>query len=306
MRTSLSTSFLGLRVVEDLSWSRILESYRKVGAAWLELSYNLQPHVTQEVLAELPDSGLRAVSAHHPFPFPNTAIPEDPYADLFNPISSQGSERRAACGLIQESLRTAARAGAGALVIHFGTIPELSELQREHLARFKAGEDMRGFDSKFLLQRERYSNPYLERALREIEGLIPRAEEASVAIGLENRYSLMNFPNLNEFRRIFETFDSPFLGYWHDVGHGVARAYFGYEDPKEAADSLRNRLVGMHVHDAVGVRDHRPPGSGEVDFFEIFRLYGIPERVVFEPAPNMELEKVKQGFEHMEGIISQL
>jgi sugar phosphate isomerase/epimerase len=306
MRTALSTSFLGLRVVGDLSWEKILESYRSIGATDVELSYNLVPDVAQEVLEGLPESGLRVVSAHHPLPFPDVGASEDPYADVFNPISPLESERRAACELIKDSLGAAARAGASALVVHLGSIQELAQDQREHWNRFKAGEDLSDFVSRFLKKREKRSKPYLERALRTLETLLPFAKELGVSIGLENRYFLISFPDLEEFRRIFEAFDTPYLGYWHDVGHGVARAHFGYEDPDEVAAALRGRLIGMHVHDAVGPRDHRPPGSGEVDFFKVFEDFGVPERVVFEPAPNMEPDKVKKGLEHMEGILSQL
>ena len=303
MRPALSTSFLGNR---DVTWERLKESFRTIGASEVELSYNLGPEAARDVLTALPGSGLRVVSAHHPFPFPRMGPQEDPYADVFNPLAPLESERRAARELVKESLRAASRAGAGALVVHLGSIPELEDLERELWRRFKAKKDVTSFTSKYLRKRQKYSKTYVERALRVLGDLLPLAEDLRIALGLENRFFLMSFPSLEEFRLLFETFDSSSLGYWHDVGHGVVRARFGYEEMAEVAMSLRDRLVGMHVHDAVGVKDHRAPGDGEVDFFEIFRLFGVPERVVFEPAPNMELEKVKRGFEHMEGIFEKL
>ncbi len=303
MRTALSTSFCGQK---DVTWRKVLDGVERAGAVRVELSYNLRPEVARQVIAGLKQQGLKVESAHHPFPFPEIGLPEDPYADLFNPVSPLLSERRAACELIKDSLRAAKTARAEALVVHLGSLPELATDEEELWKRFKAGENVDGFASRYLKRRMKRSRAYLERSFRSLEDVLPVAEDLGVTIGLENRYFLMSFPCLEEFVHIFETFDSPFLGYWHDVGHGVVRAHFGYEDTTQVARALRGRLVGMHVHDAVGVKDHRAPGDGEVDFLEIFELFGVPGHVVFEPGPDMALGKLRSGLEYMERVLEQL
>jgi hypothetical protein len=52
------------------------------------------------------------------------------------------------------------------------------------------------------------------------------------------------------------------------------------------ADALLKRyhknLVGMHIHDARGLDDHFPPGSGEIDFKKIVTWIGDDTLKVIE------------------------
>ena len=56
------------------------------------------------------------------------------------------------------------------------------------------------------------------------------------------------------------------VGYWHDAGHGAKLEYCGFLEHEEYLRRYGDRLVGMHVHDTQGARDHRAPGQGGTDF----------------------------------------
>ena len=56
------------------------------------------------------------------------------------------------------------------------------------------------------------------------------------------------------------------IGYWHDTGHAQRQANLGYTPHEAWLRQLGNRLVGFHLHDCLGLRDHLIPGRGRVDF----------------------------------------
>ena len=68
-------------------------------------------------------------------------------------------------------------------------------------------------------------------------------------------------------------------------------------------DRFGDRLLGVHLHDMVGIRDHMPPGEGELD------LPGIVERIrsrdcirVLEMASHYVAEAVQGGRVHLESL----
>jgi hypothetical protein len=140
MRAALSTSWCGTDPIhpEDL-----ISGYLEVGAGRMELSYNLRPALAENLLESLQVTDIEPVSVHHPFPFPDENPDTSIYREPFNPISPLESERRAACGLMEESLRTAVRAGASAMVLHLGSVPEMDGYERELRGRLRDGGEVR-------------------------------------------------------------------------------------------------------------------------------------------------------------------
>ena len=56
------------------------------------------------------------------------------------------------------------------------------------------------------------------------------------------------------------------LGFVYDVGHAQALARLGFFPHEEWLRRFAARMIGVHLHDVVGVNDHTAPGRGEVDF----------------------------------------
>jgi sugar phosphate isomerase/epimerase len=102
---------------------------------------------------------------------------------------------------------------------------------------------------------------------------------------------------------IIQHFDSPHIGYWHDMGHGQVRENVGLTNHLNWLERLSPHLVGMHVHDVVPpAGDHVMPPKGEIDF-KLFRSYtrkNIP--LVMEPSPHISKEDVKHGFDLLNKI----
>ena len=131
--------------------------FGEVGVSRIELSYNLRADVAFELVHELRKADFEVLSVHHPFPFPDGDFSGKPFADPYNCISAEESERRAACELIRKSLKGAAECGAGALVLHMGNIFELSAYEKALRSRLKEGGEVESLVVDALRKRESLS-----------------------------------------------------------------------------------------------------------------------------------------------------
>jgi sugar phosphate isomerase/epimerase len=58
-------------------------------------------------------------------------------------------------------------------------------------------------------------------------------------------------------------------------------------------------LIGVHLHDALGVEDHRPPGHGEIDFAMV-KAYLPDEAIkIMEIRPEATGEEILEGREYL-------
>ena len=126
---------------------------------------------------------------------------------------------------------------------------------------------------------------------------LPYAEQLGVRLGLETRYYFAEIPSLDEFMMIFRNVQSPALGYWHDTGHAHVMETLGIATQNDFLTKYGDRLIGIHLHDAVGGSDHRAIGRGNVDFEKVLS-YAKPEtQLVLEihgQAPASEIVKSRE------------
>ena len=50
------------------------------------------------------------------------------------------------------------------------------------------------------------------------------------------------------------------VGYWHDVGHAQTLEHLSLCSHEEWLRRFAGQMVGVHLHDVVGVRDHLAAG----------------------------------------------
>jgi sugar phosphate isomerase/epimerase len=63
-------------------------------------------------------------------------------------------------------------------------------------------------------------------------------------------------------------------------------------------------LVGVHVHDAAGLKDHLPPGTGEIDF-EAIRPHLKPETpFVIELKPGTHEDDIQKAIILMKAFLN--
>ena len=139
----------------------------------------------------------------------------------------------------------------------------------------------------------------MDAVLFSLDRLNREAEKKGMMLGIENRYHLNEIPNFEEIGRILARFRGGRIGYWHDVGHARVQQNLGILDQMQLLEAYGGRLLGVHLHDAVGLEDHLPPGRGEMDYEEL-RPYLNPGHIkILEVKSGIPREDLKAGIRKM-------
>jgi sugar phosphate isomerase/epimerase len=177
------------------------------------------------------------------------------------------------CEAVEHHLRTIRYAGEHGIrymVVHLGgmsrMLSEENRLRRLHDTGRMDSDEAREQQRQAHLSRAAAIGPHLEAVRRSLDELVSEAARANVIIGLENRLHFHEIPNAHETLALLAEYSAENAGYWHDTGHAEVQARLGLIDAAAAIASLKHRIVGMHLHDVRGIRDHRAPGNGDVDW----------------------------------------
>ena len=297
MTLSLSTMWAQQdRFVADMH--RFVDEARQLGYDAIEVSH-LTPAAQYERLATSPD--LRISSIHAPAPF----VRDDAGRgnSSFNLASPEVDEHRAAIDYTKGSIDLARHADVRFVVVHLGAIgaamfDEERELRRLFDSGTRDGERVEALREACHRLRAEQIGPWLEQAVRSFEELAEYAEDAGVAIGLENRLHYHEIPQPEECRELLEELSAGVGGYWHDVGHAEVQARLGLVDKHLWLDTNGDQCIGAHLHDVDGIGDHRAPGHGDVDWSYI--AAGLPPDAVrvFEINQTQPAEAVAATIPH--------
>jgi len=206
-----------------------------------------------------------------------------------NIASLVAQERRAGISYATDSIAWAARIGADRVVVHLGQVTELPGMfpeEREMRRLFDAGlRDTPQFAElreRALARRNAAAEPHLAAARLSLLELLHAAEPTGVSIGLENRYHFHEIPLPHEYDQILDGIDPAQAGYWHDTGHAEVLHRLGFVDRHAWFAANAGRTVGAHLHDVLGIGDHRAPGDGDVDWSFVSTGVGHLDRYTLE------------------------
>lgn len=218
-------------------------------------------------------------------------------------------ERKAAIEYAVKSIEWCARIGADRLIVHLGHVGEVVEQFEDELEMRKMYDSGRAEDERFLELREAVvrrrkdeAEPYLESARKSLIELVRAAESQRITIGVENRYHYHEIPHPGEYEQIFEGLAPAEAGYWHDVGHAEVLHRLGLIDRYAWLNGWSGRLVGAHLHDVIGLGDHRSPGDGDVDWDYIVAGVGHLPGYTLEINQHQTDEKVREAILFLERI----
>jgi len=255
---------------------------RSLGYDALEVNY-VVPREGVEALME--DGALPIASFHAPSP--RVKHGDGRWSESFDLASTDEAERRQAVAYNAATLEWAARAGACCVVLHLGAVgSQMMEPERRLRRLFdsgvRQGEEVESLREELRRQRREQQSPYLEAARRSLADLAAEASRRGVALGLENRYHYHEIPQAEEALELLAPYPPELVGFWHDVGHAEVLHRLGLADRERWLRELGPRAIGCHLHDVVGLGDHRAPGRGDVQWEYIAR--GLPSTAlrVFE------------------------
>jgi sugar phosphate isomerase/epimerase len=285
----LSTSWNG----PGTSANGLLDAHRELGFRRLEAYAHFTPNGLRELAEAAQQRGMEIASLHGPCPLPV------PWGDWL--ASTEVRERTLAVDAHKRTIDAAREVGARAVVIHLGNAAVASRQATifDTIARTGQGSDehLRQRDAAWQ-ERQASRGPHVQAALDSIRALGEHALGSGVRLGVETRDGYHEIPSLDEMADVLSACEGLPVGYWHDAGHGAKLAYAGFIDEHE--DYLRryaDQLVGMHIHDTRGPRDHRAPGQGDTDFGMLARYLREDTLRTLELHPSVTAREIGEALE---------
>lgn len=275
-----------------------------LGFDHVELSYDLTLDLVPGVRDMVASGAVNVTSIHAFCPVPIGAPCGHP--ELFS--LTEPDERRRGSAVLHtiKNITFAAEVGASTVVSHAGRVtmramtPKLIDLamrEKHHTPRYEKAK------FKLLDRRARHAAKYVDALYFAVEELLPDLERHRVCLAFENLPYWEAVPSEMEMRKLLDHFDSPWVGYWHDTGHGQIRENLGLINQKLWFDRLSDRLSGIHVHDtAFPAGDHLMPPQGSTDF-SIFRKAANSDiSIVLEPMPRTPPEDIRESVQFLQTV----
>lgn len=224
--------------------------------------------LTPRRLRELIESGIPISSIHSPCPAVPSSRGDGASSLLLSSLDE--SERREAVSFAERTVDLASSVGAAAIVLHMGEAPVdrslQAELSRLHSAGLSGSEDYRHVKDELLYRRASAVAPHFEAARRSLLELSEYSGQRGIVLGVETRFHVHEIPDMDEMGHLLKEAPADTVGYWHDVGHAEVQQRLGVGRHEEWLARFKKRMVGIHLHDVVGVSDHYAPGKGEIDW----------------------------------------
>jgi sugar phosphate isomerase/epimerase len=292
-KPSLSTMW-GIGRFDDLRV--FVRKALEMGFEAIELNYD----VTPTMLTSIRQTGVPITSLHNCCPQAVDAAGRRIRGLVLSSLDEQ--TRRLAVDFTRQTIDAAQSLGAKAIILHSGNLDLVAEEGRLQnlFERGKAGsEDYRQARENLMTRRALVRQPYLDAFRKSLNSISRHAAEKGIMVGLENRADYHDIPNLEDMKLLLSGFDAGPVGYWHDVGHAHRLEVLGFYKHQEWLDAFEGRLIGMHLHDCVGLKDHQCPGTGEIDF-SLLKRYVRPETLLVAELNRVNPENaVKAGLEYL-------
>ena len=294
---ALSTSWKSKQINNGELLIQLIEDFDVTG---IELEYRISAAIFRQVKKRLKRSDLKVVSIHNYFPIPDILTRSGGGGDLFLLSHTDKEERQRAIQMTIRSIEHANDLEAFVVILHCGYVAmnaEVDVLYRYWEENQIHTEAAQTFIGQKLKERDHLKKNHLDSLLFSLDRLIRVAEKQNIILGIENRYHYHELPGLEDFRMLFAEFEGGPVGYWHDTGHAYANEILTLIPSEALLKTYSEHLIGIHLHDAVGIADHLAPGTGEVDFDRIkFYLKNDPF-LVLELKPGTPDAEVSQGIQ---------
>jgi sugar phosphate isomerase/epimerase len=258
---------------EDCDLKHTLHGITDLGLSSIELGYNFTVSRLNEIIPLITDCGINVVSVHNFCPLPAQNVFHRFFTNYYYPSSPVEEERKCAVKHTKETIDTAARLNAKAVVIHAGTIEmdtkPVKELIKLYNSNKISSSEAINLRENILRIRRDKKEPYFDSTVKSLGEITEYAAKRNIKIGLENRYYPNEIPDNDEAEFLLKKFENYGLVYWHDLGHGLAQERLGFIGKNSLLDRFGGNLFGFHLHGIKGLKDHLAPLSGQFDFTQI-------------------------------------
>lgn len=281
----------------------LIDEIKRMGFDTVELNFALTDSMVNDILRLKEDGRIKVSSLHNMCPLPKEIPPNKASPDYYSLSSGDEAERILALSAARNTIDYAKKFNARAVVLHAGRIP-IKDRTRDLASLFYDRQNFIKLREDMARERSGKSGAYLENIMKSIEELVLYAKGSGIALGIENRYYYREIPIMEEFEILFSHFKENDLYYWHDVGHAEVFDRLGLVRHQDLLDKFSNRLIGIHLHDIMGlVDDHKSPGMGTFDFSMLKPYLNNDIIKVLEVHQPSGAEQVKRSAEFLSKIL---
>ena len=150
--------------------------------------------------------------------------------------------------------------------------------------------------------RKRKEAKHRDAVLRSLDELNEKALKMELCIAIENRPHYYQIPNFDEVGLFFDEFYGSPMRYWHNVGHAALQEKLGLCRAHEWLEAYNEHLIGVTLHDLQELEAYHPPGSGDLDWDELFTQIPLDIIKVLE-VRHGETEAIIQARELCESLM---
>jgi sugar phosphate isomerase/epimerase len=210
----------------------------------------------------------RIISVHEPCPADVSAAELKRRNWLISAPDEE--DRRQGVLAIRHSIDLAHDLRVKAVIVHPGRVDIDPALESTLVDLYKAG---RSGHPEYALARQRLTaaraaqvDINMGSVRRSLAELAEYSARRGVCLGLENRFHYSEIPLPDELDELLDLGLGAEVGYWHDTGHAQVLECLGFYTHEEWLQRFGTRMIGVHLHDVVGVQDHLAAGLGLVDW----------------------------------------
>jgi sugar phosphate isomerase/epimerase len=282
----------------------MLREIAALGFEYAELSHGTRVSLLPGILHAVEAGEIKISSLHNFCPLPMGVNHSAPNLHQFS--DERPRERELALKHTFKTLEFAARVNAPVVVLHVGSV-EMKNYTDKLLKMVANGDnrkpDYRKLCTELTVRREAKKKLFWRRTIDSLKKIVPKAVERGVILGVENRQALEELPIENDYPELFKEIPSGNLLYWHDTGHAQIKENLGFIKHADHLASLSEHLAGFHLHDvAFPGHDHRPPGTGTVNFAALKPLVKEQHVKVFEFSPKLSVQEAKDGVAYLQKL----
>lgn len=266
MGFALSTSWNSFRHSKG---EEIIREIKKLGFLEVELSFDLTKGIVGDIYSFVKKKQIKVNSVHNYCPIPPGLRRFEALPDCYSLASLDEKERHKAVKYTKLTIKTAFKLGAKAVVLHCGRV-EIKDCTRELISLYDRGkidsEEAFALKARMNKERQEKSPAHFSCAIRSLEELSEYAHSFDIKLAIENRFYFREIPSFKEVGEILNHFKGSNIFYWHDSGHAQLWENLSLNRHKDYLESYQGRLLGAHLHDIKGGRDHLAPLQGDFDF----------------------------------------
>lgn len=280
----------------------LFDELNNLGFETLELSRHLTPDQVEQLKPYLRKNPPSSIHNYCPI-LPGTSQAEAEQ-DKVLLSSLSADERQEAVRRTLQTMELAVELEVPIVVLHLG---EVDTYDRSYLMRdlYNYGErEFEAFEEKVTEAtewRKRKESKHQDAVLRSLDELNEYALKMELCIAIENRPHYYQIPNFDEVGLFFEEFRGSPMRYWHDVGHAAVQEKLGVCWADKWLEQYAEHLIGINLHDLQNLEAYHPPGTGDMEWDELFEKLPSDVPKVLEIRP-CETELVVEARELCESL----